>query len=354
MIKSWKNILILPNASILDTIQALDNSGLRIVIIADKEQNLLGTVTDGDIRKAIINKVSLDSPIFSIMNSSPFHVDKNEPKAIVIEKMQRNNILAMPVLDDKKIVDLEILIAPDKIKNYENVVFIMAGGFGKRLNPLTLDCPKPMLKLNGKPILETTINNFKSYGFNNFIISTHFLPEVIKEYFKDGSSFNVCIDYVDEIDPLGTGGALGLLPDSMINKPIIMINGDVLTNLDYGKLLEYHHSNNSAATVVVRDYEHQVPYGVIESENLIIKDIVEKPSYKYFVNAGIYVLNPEIYRLVKNQEKIDMPDLLKRYIDLENDISIYPLHEYWADIGSPDDFNKAKSDIDLSIKKSNT
>ena len=353
MIKDWKNILILPNESILNAIQALDKSGLRIVIIADKEQNLLGTVCDGDIRKAIMNKVSLDSPVSIIMNSSPFYVNKNESKAIIREIMQRNNILAIPVLDDKKIINLETLIASDKFKNYENVVFIMAGGFGKRLNPLTLDCPKPMLKLNGKPILETTINNFKSYGFNNFIISTHFLPEVIKEYFKDGSSLDVCIDYVDEIDPLGTGGALGLLPDSMINKPIIMINGDILTNLDFEKLLEYHYSHDSVATVVVRDYEHKVPYGVIESENLIIKNIVEKPLYKYFVNAGIYVLNPDLYRSVKKQEKIDMPDLLKRYIDLENDISIYPLHEYWSDIGSPDDFNKAKTDIDLSIKKSN-
>ena len=157
------------------------------------------------------------------------------------------------------------------------------------------------------------------------------------------------IEYVDETEPLGTGGALGLLPKSIPNKPLIMINGDVLTNTDYNKLLEYHNSNGFLATVVVRDYEHQVPFGVIQSENFKIKDIVEKPSYKYFVNAGIYVLSPDIYNSVKKDQKIDMPDLLREHINFDEGIGIYPLHEYWTDIGNPEDFNKAKSDIDIVI-----
>ncbi len=343
----WKNILILPNSSIVDAIKIIDKSGLRIALVADKDKNLLGTVSDGDIRRSIIDNISLDSPISHIMNTSPFYANKHEPSETIKAKMQSNNILAMPVLENNKIIGLETLLTSNKVENHENIVFIMAGGFGKRLNPLTLNCPKPMLELNGKPILETTINNFKSHGFKKFIISTHFMPEIIKDYFQDGSDLEVDIEYVDENEPLGTGGALGLLPKSIPNKPIIMINGDVLTNTDYNKLLEYHNSNGFLATVVVRDYEHQVPFGVIQSENFKIKDIVEKPSYKYFVNAGIYVLSPSIYNSVKKDQKIDMPDLLKEHINFDEGIGIYPLHEYWTDIGSPEDFKKAKSDIDI-------
>lgn len=345
MAKDWQSVLILPEVSIVDAIKAIDKSGLRLAVVADKDRNLLGTVSDGDIRRSIIENISMDSPVSGIMNPSPYYVNKDESIASIIEKMKSNNILAIPVLDKRRIIGLETLMLPSIAKTNDNIVFIMAGGFGKRLSPHTTNCPKPMLKLNGKPILETIINNFKSHGFSNFIISTHFLPEVIKDHFKDGSSMGVDIDYVYEADPLGTGGALGLLPDSLSNQSIIMINGDILTNLDYNKLLAHHNSNNSSATVVVRDYEHQVPFGVIQSQDFKIKDIVEKPSYKYFVNAGIYVLSPNIYKSVKKGEVIDMPDLLKKHINLSNSIDMYPLHEYWADIGSPDDFKQAESNI---------
>ena len=344
MNEDWQSILILPNTSIKDAIKAIDKSGLRIALVADKDRNLLGTISDGDIRRSIIESISMDSPASAIMNTSPYYVNKDESTASIIEKMKSNNILAIPVLDKRRIVGLETLMFPSKTNRNDNTVFIMAGGFGKRLSPHTINCPKPMLRLNGKPILETIINNFKSHGFSNFIISTHFLPEVIKDHFKDGSSMGVNINYVYEANPLGTGGALGLLPDSLPNQPIIMINGDILTNLDYNKLLDYHNSNNSSATVVVRDYEHQVPFGVIKSKDFKIKDIVEKPSYKYFVNAGIYVLNPDLYNSVKKDEIIDMPDLLKKHLNLNGGVGMYPLHEYWTDIGSHDDFNQAIND----------
>ena len=347
MTEDWQGVLIFPEASIVDAIKAIDTSGLRIALVADKDKNLLGTISDGDIRRSIINNISLDSPIAKIMNTQPYYAGKHESKESLMEKMKMYSILALPILDGNKIIGLETLTVTEKTSTYDNVVFIMAGGFGKRLNPLTLNCPKPMLELNGRPILEAIINKFKTHGFYNFIISTHFMPDVIKNYFKDGSMMNVKIEYVYENEPLGTGGALGLLPKSIPNKSIIMVNGDILTNVDYNKLLDFHKSSSSSATVAVRSYEHQVPFGVIESEDLKIKDIVEKPLYKYFINAGIYVLSPEIYKSVKKGEKIDMPDLIKKHVNLNKDISIYPLHEYWADIGSFDDFNKAKSDDQL-------
>ena len=349
MIKDLKNILIYPENSVTEAIKKIDKSGLRILLVADKKKNLLGTISDGDIRRSIIDSISLDSPVSKIMNASPYFAEKEEPMESIFRKMKSKNILAMPIVENRKIIGLETLMLSSINESVENIVFIMAGGFGKRLSPLTIDCPKPMLELNGKPILETTIENFKSYGFRNFIISTHFLPEVIKEYFKDGSQMDVNINYVHESNPLGTAGALGLLPNSMPDKPIIMINGDVLTNLDFKKLLEYHNSNSFNATVVVRDYEHQVPFGVIQSEDFKIKDIVEKPSYKYFVNAGIYVLSPNFYKSVIAEERIDMPDLLRKFINYDDGVGIYPLHEYWTDIGNPDDFNRAKSDTDTNI-----
>ena len=347
MDKDWQSVLSIPEVSIVDAIKAIDKSGLRLAVVVDKDRNLLGTVSDGDIRRSIIENISMDSPVSGIMNSSPYYANKDESTASIIKKMKSNSILAIPVLDKRRVIGLEALMLPSITKTNDNIVFIMAGGFGKRLSPHTINCPKPMLKLNGKPILETIINNFKSNGFSNFIISTHFLPEVIKDHFKDGSSMGLNIDYVYEADPLGTAGALGLLPKAIPNKSIIMINGDILTNVDYNKLLDFHESSSSSATVAVRNYEHQVPFGVIQSEDFKIKDIVEKPSYKYFVNAGIYVLSPEIYKSVKKGEKIDMPDLIKRHLTLNKDISIYPLHEYWTDIGSPDDFNQA-----INYKKS--
>lgn len=344
MMKNLESILISPDTSIRDAVSIIDKSGLRIAIVVDKNNQIQGIVSDGDIRRSVMGNIPLDSKVKKIMNESPIYANKDEPISSIRSKMKMHNLVAVPILDNKKVIDIETVNKNDRQHIHENVIFIMAGGFGKRLQPLTLNCPKPMLKLNDKPILETIINNFKSYGFKNFIISTHFMPEIIKDYFKDGSFMDVNIEYVYEENPLGTGGALGLLSQDISNKPMIVINGDILTSMDFNKLIDYHNSNNSLATVVVRDYELKIPYGVVESKNLKITDIVEKPSYKYFVNAGIYVLNPEIYLSVNKDEKIDMPDLLKRHLD-KNKNSIYPIHEYWSDIGSKEDFEKAKSEI---------
>jgi NDP-sugar pyrophosphorylase family protein len=219
----------------------------------------------------------------------------------------------------------------------------MAGGFGTRLKPLTDNCPKPLLKVGDKPILETVLLSFIKSGFHDFYISTHYLPEMIKEYFGDGEKWGVSINYVYEETPLGTGGALGLLPKDLPELPVIMMNGDVLTKVDIEALLAFHNENDANATMCVREYEYQVPFGVIESEGYKIKSMVEKPMQRFHVNAGIYVVGRKIIEQVNNNEVVDMPTLLERYLD--KSVLMFPFHEYWLDIGRIDDFNRAQIDI---------
>jgi NDP-sugar pyrophosphorylase family protein len=203
-----------------------------------------------------------------------------------------------------------------------------------------------MLKVGGKPILETLIRNFIKAGFQNFYISTHYMPEQIENYFGDGTDLGVNITYVHEDEPLGTGGALGLLPDDLPKGlPLIMMNGDVLTKVDFQRLLDFHNENQADATMCVREYDYQIPYGVINGEGNKITSMVEKPIQRFFVNAGIYVVSPQVINSVPQNHKIDMPTLLEQHMEQRNNILMFPIHEYWLDIGRMDDFNRAQADI---------
>jgi NDP-sugar pyrophosphorylase family protein len=228
---------------------------------------------------------------------------------------------------------------------HDNPVFLMAGGFGTRLRPLTNNCPKLMLKVGDKPILEQILVNFVEAGFHRFFISTHYMPEVIREHFGNGEKWGVSIQYVHEDEPLGTGGALGLLPHDEIDLPMFMMNGELLTSLNLQSFLEFHESHGNVATMCVREYQHQVPYGVITSEGARIKSMVEKPIHRFFVNAGIYLLAPQLVKSVEHGTRIDMPTLLEREIDNGSTVNMFPIHEYWLDIGRMDDFNKAQNEI---------
>jgi NDP-sugar pyrophosphorylase family protein len=220
----------------------------------------------------------------------------------------------------------------------------MAGGFGTRLRPLTDNCPKPMLKVGGKPMLEILIDSFIKSGFNNFYISTHYLPEQIRDYFDDGSSKGVNITYVHEESPLGTGGALGLLPENMAKLPLVLINGDILTKVDFGKLIEFHDNNKAESTMCVREYEYQVPFGVVEGEGNNVTSMIEKPIQRFFINAGIYILNSSVIDTVKPHNYLDMPTLLEQQIANSQTVVKFPIYEYWLDIGRMDDFNRAQRD----------
>ncbi|WP_405469656.1 nucleotidyltransferase family protein [Morganella morganii] len=340
-----KDILISPTATIYDALHVINNGPLHIAFVVTKENLLLGSITDGDIRRGLLNKLSLEDDVSTIMNKKPIVADSSTSNAQLNNLMIKNKITSIPLVENHKIIAVEF-IDDNKKTTHENPIFIMAGGFGTRLKPLTDTCPKPMLKIGNKPILETVIRNFIKAGFVNFYISTHYMPEKIHEHFGDGSELGINITYIHETEPLGTGGALGLLPTKIMpNLPLIMINGDILTTVDILKLLDFHLQNSSDATMCVREYTFQIPYGVVKGENNHIVEIAEKPTYKHHVNAGIYVISPELIHSVEKNTYIDMPTLLENRLKNNKKILMFPIHEYWLDIGRIDDFNKAQHDI---------
>lgn len=343
---AWESVLIAPDLSLEAAIATLDREALRIVLIVDESRRLLGTLTDGDVRRALLKHLPLSTPVRLVMCSTPQVAYRDWSKDRILTLMDSTKLLQLPIVDTNgRVVGLETLQGLLNKPRRDNPVFLMAGGFGTRLHPLTDDCPKPLLKVGDKPILELILESFISAGFYRFFISTHYLPEMIRNYFGDGSRWGVEIKYVHEDKPLGTGGALGLLPHDEIKHPMFMMNGDLLTTLDYQSLLEFHQEHTSIATMCVREYEYQVPYGVIQSDGLRIKSMVEKPVQRFFINAGIYLLSPEVVKSVAPNTRIDMPTLLEKLIVTGKDVNIFPVHEYWLDIGRMDDFKRAQTEV---------
>ena len=344
MSHNWKNILIKQTTTIEAALQIIDKGALQLALVVDDEERLLGTVSDGDIRRALINKKPFKSPVSEVMFTTPKTASAKSTRNDLLRLMDQFELSAIPLLQDGKVVGLESLHQVLHKKKFENPVFLMAGGFGTRLKPLTDNCPKPLLKVGDKPILETVLINFIRSGFQRFYISTHYLPELIREYFGNGEKWGVSISYVHENEPLGTGGALGLLPKNLPDLPIILMNGDVLTKVNLESLLTFHNEHDASATMCVREYEYQVPFGVIEGNGNIIESMIEKPTQRFHVNAGIYVISRKIIDSVDENEKIDMPTLLERHLD--NRVLMFPFYEYWLDIGRMDDFKRAQLDID--------
>jgi dTDP-glucose pyrophosphorylase len=344
--RDWKSVAVRPNTSFESAIQTLDKGGLRIVLVTDDYDRLLGTVTDGDVRRALLRKVVMSTPVREVMWPTPLVAELHWTHEQTMSTMENKGLLQLPVVDSEgHVIGIETLHDMSQKRRRDNPVFLMAGGFGTRLRPLTYDCPKPMLKIGDKPILEMILQGFIDEGFHHFYISTHYLPDVIRNHFGDGSNWNVSIEYLHEESPLGTGGALGLLPQDKIDSPIFLMNGDLLTRVDLRSLLEFHLRYPASATVCAREYESQVPYGVIQSEGHHIVQIVEKPVQRFFINAGIYILSPEFIRRVAKGERVDMPTLLEREINEGRNVNMFPVHEHWMDVGRLDDFNKAQEEV---------
>lgn len=345
--KNWQNVVVNTSSTLEHAIQVMESGALRIVLVVDDQNKLRGTVTDGDLRRALIKQVDLQSSVDAVMCAKPLVVDKTIAREDVIRLLERNKLLHMPVVnDDDELVGLHTIDDFYTSSKYDNIVFLMAGGFGTRLRPLTNSCPKPMLKIGDKPILELILESFIKSGFHRFYISLHYLPEMIKSYFGDGSKWGVSIEYVNEDKPLGTAGALGLLPQDKIDAPVFVMNGDLLTDVDFVSMREFHLDHGSVATMGVREYEHQVPYGVIEMDGSRISSVVEKPTQKFFVNAGIYVLSEQLVKSIKQDEYLDMPDLLAEQINQDQQVSSFPIREYWLDIGRMNDFERAQEEFD--------
>ena len=341
-LKNWAEILLNPSDTLETTIKVLHTGGKRIALVVDDNKKLLGTVTDGDIRRALIKHVTMDCCVKEVMNSSPSTALVSDPSDLIMSKMKSRDLLSIPLVDKQgTLVGLETLQHLLEKKRYDNPVFLMAGGFGTRLHPLTEKKPKPLLNVGKCPILETILNQFIDVGFHNFYISTHYKAEMIRDHFGDGSNWNVQIEYLHEENPLGTAGSLGLLPASMPDLPIIMMNGDLLTKVNFEHLLDFHNEHGGSATMCVREYDFQVPYGVVDIEGQHITRIVEKPVQKFFVNAGIYVLDPKLTHHIDGKSYLDMPNLLETQIEKAEKVNVFPVHEYWLDIGQMDEYKSA-------------
>lgn len=346
MTHDWRKVIVSPDNSLQQVLAVIDQEALRIALVTDESEKLLGTVTDGDIRRFLMKSGNMDEPIRQIMNSSPVVVHESVLAVEVEALMAAHDLLSIPVVnDDGALVALKVFHDSRVVQSRENPVFVMAGGFGTRLGNLTKNCPKPMLKVGNRPVLETILRSFLKDGFTNFFFSTHYLPEVIRDHFGDGSKFGCSITYIHEDEPLGTGGALGLLPADLPDLPVIMINGDVLTKVDVVGLLEFHKKHGGLATMCVRQHEEYIPYGVVESNGDLITGITEKPTKSYFVNAGIYVFSPTLRDSVPKGKRVDMPPLLMEQKAKGEDIYLFPIHEYWLDIGLPAELERAQLDI---------
>ena len=344
--EDWTRILIKPSDTLEDAIKALHSGGARIVLVVDENTKLLGTVTDGDIRRSLIKHTSMERPIEKVMNSSPLTALLSDNQEAIIFKMKSMDLLHMPLVDDRgTLAGLETLQHLIKNKKYNNPVFLMAGGFGKRLHPLTEKIPKPLLNIGSKPILETIIRQFIDAGFHIFYISIHYKAEMIREYFGDGSNLNIKIEYIYENNPLGTAGSLGLLPEDSLELPIIIMNGDILTKVNFEHLLDFHNENNNIATMCIREFDFQVPYGVVDINGQDVVGIKEKPIHKFFVNAGIYVLDQILVKKVDGKGYLDMPTLLEQSIESGKQVNMFPVHEYWLDIGRMKEYEQAQTEI---------
>jgi dTDP-glucose pyrophosphorylase/predicted transcriptional regulator len=343
--RNWKETLVSPTHTIRDAIQIINKCAVQIALVVDSKNCLIGTLTDGDIRRGMIKGYSLEVSVSKMMFKQPIVASVQQSKDQIFLLMRRHDLRQIPLVDaDRKVVGLTILNELLETKQKDNWVLLMAGGLGTRLGSMTENCPKPLLKVGDKPLLETILENFIEYGFRKFYFSVNYKAEMIQEYFGDGSKWSVDIDYLKEEKRLGTAGALGLLPKPPDN-PMIVMNGDILTKVNFSNLLDFHMENKATATMCVREYDFQVPFGVIHTVDQKIVDIDEKPTHRFFINAGIYVLEPSVLQNVPKNKYIDMTSLFETLIKKQKENIIFPIREYWIDVGGTKDFNKANGEF---------
>ncbi len=344
-------LLVLPGHSIRQAMLAIDRGGYGIALVVDDERRLIGTVTDGDVRRAMLDHLDLDAPIREVLErraASPYPQPVTAPMGTapeaLLREMREKSIRQIPLLDEAgRAVDLVVLddLVPAAPLSLQAV--IMAGGKGTRLRPLTDDLPKPMLPVGGQPLMELIVRQLREAGIRRVNVTTHYKPEKIIEHFGDGHGFGVELNYVNEDHPLGTGGALGLMPAP--NETLLIVNGDILTQVDFRAMLAYHQDQQAQMTVAVRRYEVQVPYGVVECEGPRVRRLVEKPRYSFLVSAGIYLLEPMVYQYIPAGQHFNMTDLIQWVLDAGKTVVSFPIREYWLDIGQLADYQQAQSDF---------
>ena len=342
--KDIQNIKLSKNASIEEALKVIGDGAMQIALVVDKSDRLIGTLTDGDIRRGLLKGLDLKSSIESITFKTPTIAKESDTKEMILKLAISKKLNHIPIIDESgKVIgiqEISQLVMPNEKKNK---VILMVGGLGERLGSLTKDTPKPMLKVGNKSILETIVENFKGYGYTNIVMCLNYKSEIIQDYFGDGSEFGVNIEYIVEEKRMGTAGALSLLKDNS-KEPFFVMNGDLLTNVNFEKIHECYLLNNAQALMCVREYESQVPYGVINIENTKIVSVEEKPTQKFFVNAGIYMLNPEVLKYIPKNEFYNMTTLFEKLIDKDKNIISYLLDGYWLDIGRFEEYKKANEE----------
>jgi dTDP-glucose pyrophosphorylase len=345
----WRKALLSPDANIQQAISNLDQVALKICLVVNEAGELIGTLSDGDIRRGLLKGLGLGSPIDSIVHHNPLVVPPDLSRELVMQLMVGNKVQQIPVVNDQRqVVGLHLWDHITTTPERPNLMVIMAGGMGTRLRPHTENCPKPLLLVAGKPMLEHIIERAKLEGFTRFVLAVHYLGHMIEEHFGNGDRLGVHIDYLREQSPLGTAGALGLLqprPD----EAFVVTNGDVITDIRYGELLDFHLRHNAAATMAVRVHEWQHPFGVVQTQGIEIVGFEEKPVARSHINAGVYALNPEALSELKADERCDMPTLFERLQATTQRTVAYPMHEPWLDVGRPDDLHLANANTATKI-----
>ena len=352
--KDVSALCILSDSSIRQAMKAMDRTAKGIILVVDEGDRLIDTVTDGDVRRAILAGTD---PLLSVSelilikqrgaketSRVPFVAPIGTPPVELIRLMNKTGLRQIPLVDDQgRVMDLAVL--SDLVRNHVLPVnaVVMAGGEGTRLRPLTQSVPKPMLPLGDRPLLERVIAHLRNAGISSVTLTTRYKAEAISSYFGDGRDFSVDITYVKEDQPLGTAGALALLEKK--EEPTLVINGDILTEVDVAAMLKFHQEHHADMTVAVREYEHRLPYGVIETDGVSVVGVLEKPVKQVFVNAGIYLLEPAVVNLIPFKRNFDMTELIGSAVELEYQVVNFPIHEYWLDIGQHADYERAKDDL---------
>jgi dTDP-glucose pyrophosphorylase len=345
--RTWREALVPPTMSIRDTLVVMGKTRLKIALVVDVDNRLIGTVADGDVRRSILNGIPTDQPVKEIMHPNPSTISPETTRVDQIQIMRDRKIHHLPIVNQNRqvvgLVSMDELLAP-RIAEKPNVAVILAGGLGSRLSPLTDKKPKPLLPVGGRPVLETIIRQLHDHGIHHMYFAVNHLADAIKDHFGAGEKFGIKIDYIEENKRLGTAGPLGLLAE-VPEEPFIVMNGDILTNVDFSDMLNYHKENNAIATVATRTFEFEVPFGVIENDGHQIIRITEKPVRQFQVNAGIYVFEPEVLSRISSNEHLDMPEFISALIDDGKAVAGFPIHEYWTDIGRLEDLNHASGEF---------
>jgi len=342
--KDYKNITLQKGATIREALKIIDSGAMKIALVVDENSKLLGTLSDGDIRRGFLKNLTLEDSIESVIFKTPTICNIHDSREDILQIALEKKVYQVPIVNDEgKLVGIQEVDDLLKAKEKSNQVVLMVGGYGTRLRPLTQEIPKPMLKVGDKPILETIILNFKKYGFTNIILSVSYKSHVIEKYFEDGSKFGVHIEYIHENTRMGTAGSLSLLRDKLKDTFFVM-NGDLLTNINFESMLHYHFKHKANATMGVREYDFQVPYGVVNVKGNDILDIKEKPTHSFFVSGGVYILDTQTLDFIPDNEFFDMPTLFENLIKNNLKTISFPISEYWLDIGRIEEFKKANDE----------